>query len=129
MTISACPCLSGLPYAECCQPAHDGTAPSPTAERLMRSRYSAFALGKVRYLLESWHPSTRPLALELEDGRRWISLEILGRSRGGMLDDEGTVEFIARYSDEGVRGQQFENSEFRRENRRWFYVAPVLPAL
>lgn len=118
-----CPCLSGLSYDECCGPAHSGVTPSPTAERLMRSRYSAFALGLPAYLLSSWHPSTRPTSLELDDSVRWYRLDILGRTHGGMLDTTGTVEFIAYYRDGDDRGTQHENSLFRRENGHWFYVS------
>ena len=117
-----CPCQSGLPYAECCEPFHLGHSPAPTAERLMRSRYSAFAVGAVDYLLATWHPSTRPDELSLDPDVRWTSLEILGRTRGGMLDSVGTVEFRANYRSDGGRGSQHETSTFRRENRIWLYV-------
>jgi SEC-C motif domain protein len=119
-----CPCSSGLPYAECCGPLHDGAA-APTAERLMRSRYSAFALGEADYLLTSWHPSTRPESIDLNPDQQWLSLEIVGRTGGGMLDTEGTVEFRARYRFEGDRYEQVENSRFVRVDKRWVYLAPV----
>ena len=118
-----CACLSGLPYDECCGPAHSGVSPSPTAERLMRSRYCAFAMGLAPYLLESWHPSTRPADLELDDTLRWYRLDILDRTRGGMLDTTGTVEFIAYYRDGTERGTQHENSAFLKEKGRWLYVS------
>ena len=66
-----CPCGTGLPYDECCGPLHAGATPAATAEQLMRSRYSAFAVGDAAYLLATWHPSTRPPALELDPGVRW----------------------------------------------------------
>ena len=116
-----CPCLSGLPYPECCGPFHDGTA-APTAERLMRSRYSAYALGLVQYLLDTWHPRTRPTELLLDADIHWYRLDILARSRGGMLDTEGTVDFEAFYRSGAHRGSQHENSRFLRESGRWFYV-------
>jgi len=118
-----CACLSGLPYDECCGPAHSGVTPSPTAERLMRSRYCAFAMGLTSYLLESWHPSTRPADLELDDTLRWYRLDILDRTRGGMLDTTGTVEFIAYYRNGTERGTQHENSAFLKEKGRWLYVS------
>jgi SEC-C motif-containing protein len=118
----ACPCLSGLPYSECCEPLHTGAATAATAERLMRSRYSAFAVGDAAYLRTTWHPSTRPAKLELDTSQRWYRLEILARSRGGMLDSEGTVEFRANFRAEGAAGEQHETSRFVRENGRWFYV-------
>jgi SEC-C motif-containing protein len=88
----------------------------------MRSRYSAFVVGDVAYLLASWHPAERPASLELDSERRWLGLEILARERGGMLDRTGTVEFRARYSSHGVRGEQHEVSAFARDGRRWLYV-------
>ncbi|MDQ1580588.1 MAG: motif domain protein [Microbacteriaceae bacterium] len=117
-----CPCLSGETYDNCCGPFHRGEAAAPTAERLMRSRYSAFVVGDADYLLATWHPSTRPASLELDPGQRWFRLDILGRSEGGMLDTDGTVEFSARYRLDGIAGEQREVSRFVREDRRWFYL-------
>ncbi|MDJ0335021.1 YchJ family protein [Salinibacterium sp. G-O1] len=123
---SRCPCLSGLPFGECCGPAHSGHSPASTAERLMRSRFSAFAVGDVNYLLATWHPSTRPVELALDADIRWTRLDILGRSRGGMLDTEGTVEFIAHFRSESGSGSQHEISRFVRESGAWSYVAGVV---
>lgn len=91
----------------------------------MRSRFSAFAMGLRDYLLASWHPSTRPATLDLDEGLRWYRLDILGRTRGGMLDTTGTVEFVAYYRDGSERGSQRENSTFVKENGRWLYVSSV----
>ncbi|MFZ2176709.1 MAG: YchJ family metal-binding protein, partial [Rhodococcus sp. (in: high G+C Gram-positive bacteria)] len=55
-----CPCLLGEPYDDCCGRYHRGVTTAPTAERLMRSRFSAFAVLDAEYLLATWHPSTRP---------------------------------------------------------------------
>jgi SEC-C motif-containing protein len=116
-----CPCLGGLPYLECCGPFHRGAA-APTAERLMRSRYSAYAIGLADYLLDSWHPTTRPAAIELDDDVRWYRLDILARSGGGILDRDGTVEFEAHYRLNGTAGVQHELSRFLKEDGRWFYL-------
>lgn len=88
----------------------------------MRSRYSAFVVGNVDYLLATWHPIGRPSSLELDPDIRWLGLTIVGRTGGGMLEERGTVDFRARYSVDGVRGEQAENSLFVRENRAWLYV-------
>ena len=61
-----CPCLSGEQYADCCGRFHAGEAEAPTAEQLMRSRYSAFVVLDAGYLLRTWHPETRPASLELD---------------------------------------------------------------
>lgn len=117
-----CRCRSGLSYGECCEPLHAGSSPAPTAERLMRSRFSAFAVGDPGYLLTTWHPSTRPAELTLDATLRWTRLDILGRSRGGMLDDEGTVEFTAHFHSPDGPGSQRENSRFVRESGAWVYL-------
>lgn len=91
----------------------------------MRSRYSAFAVGNGDYLLHSWHPSTRPTELELNGDQQWLSLEIIGRTGGGLLDTDGTVEFRARYRFEGTKYEQVENSRFVRFEKRWVYLSPV----
>lgn len=127
--LSDCPCGSGAPYAACCGPLHQGRASglatAPTAERLMRSRYSAFAVGDVAYLMLSWHPSTRPATLELDAGLRWERLEILGTTGGREHDRHGTVAFAAHHRElaTGRPGRQVENSAFVREGGHWFYVA------
>ena len=61
-----CPCLSGEVFGACCGRFLSEAADAPTAEQLMRSRYSAFVVGDAAYLLATWHPSTRPAELELE---------------------------------------------------------------
>lgn len=122
----ACPCLSGEQYEQCCGVFHRGAAEAPTAEQLMRSRYSAFVLLDTAYLLRTWHPDTRPAALDLEPDMRWRRLDIIGTSRGGPLDSEGTVEFAAHYSYDGERGVQREKSRFLRVDRRWYYVDGVV---
>ena len=117
-----CPCLSGLPYDDCCGQFHSGAAVAPTAERLMRSRYSAYSKGLPDYLLATWHPSTRPAELVLDPRLRWYRLDIIDRSRGGMLDTEGTVEFRASFRIDAEAGSQHEVSSFVREGGQWFYV-------
>lgn len=121
MDISArCPCLSGLTYGECCGRAHAGE-PAATAEALMRSRFSAFALGDVDYLLHTWHPHTRPGTLELDADLRWYRLDIGAVSAGGPLDHAGEVEFTAYYRSPEGAGSQHEHSHFTREGGRWLY--------
>ncbi len=115
-----CPCLSGLSYDECCEHFHSG-ATALTPEALMRSRFSAFALGLPVYLLETWHASTRPASLELDGDIHWYRLDILSKSAGTPQDATGSVEFEAFYR--GTRtGSQRENSAFVRERGRWFYL-------
>jgi SEC-C motif domain protein len=120
-----CPCGSGEPAAACCGRLHSGQQRAATAEQLMRSRFSAFALGEEAYLLSSWHASTRPKRLRLDPGREWTHLEIVGRTGGGPFDTEGTVEFRAHHRAGGETGVLHENSRFVREGGAWLYVAAV----
>lgn len=118
----ACPCLSGEQYPACCGRFHRGDAEAPTAEQLMRARYSAFVVLDRDYLLRTWHPDTRPAALDLDPDIEWRRLDILATRNGGPLDREGSVEFAAYYRSDDERGVQRENSRFARIDRRWYYV-------
>ncbi|UGT57447.1 YchJ family protein [Nocardia asteroides] len=117
-----CPCRRGEPFDACCGPILAGAKPAPTAETLMRSRYTAYVVGDVDHLLRSWHPNTRPAALELDPAQRWLFLEIVGTQRGGPFDDNGTVEFIAHYKLDGVRDAMHELSTFVRVDGAWVYL-------
>ena len=120
----ACPCGLGEEYDSCCGRYHGGM-PAPTAEQLMRSRYSAFALGDADYLLRTWHPSARPRTLELDPTAQWTRLAVLETNGGGLLDTTGTVKFRAIYVLDGKRHVMDETSRFVREGKRWLYVGPV----
>ncbi|MCC3266765.1 YchJ family protein [Arthrobacter gengyunqii] len=117
-----CPCLSGETYAGCCGRYHSGAGNAPTAEALMRSRYSAFAVGDQPYLLRTWHPSTRPDRLELDGDLQWRRLDIVETSAGGPLDGQGVVRFRAHYRDGAARGIQEETSRFVRVDGVWLYL-------
>lgn len=118
-----CPCLSGLPYDECCGRLHRGETRAATAEQLMRSRFSAFAVGDADYLLRSWHPSTRPSSLDLDDSLRWYRLDIVRTVAGGPLDAWGEVVFIAHFRSPGGPDSLTEHSTFQRADGRWMYLA------
>lgn len=86
----------------------------------MRSRYSAYVLGLEEYLLNTWHPNTRPQALNLKQDRtQWLGLEV---KRFDLNDEQAIVEFIARYKINGKAGKMQETSRFKRIATRWFYV-------
>lgn len=122
--VHLCPCHSGILYKKCCQPYHDG-APAPTPTALMRSRYSAFALGKTDYIMATTHPNS-PHAhsdravwqAEIEafsQNTRFIGLKI-------MAADETTVTFFARLK-AGKEDVSFkEHSVFAQHDGRWTYV-------
>ncbi|MGO3678336.1 YchJ family protein [Leucobacter sp. UCMA 4100] len=133
--MTRCPCGSGSPYSSCCEPIHGGS-PAPTAERLMRSRYSAFTLGLVDYLRHSWHPDTVPADfgaddVRLEEGYRWVRLAVEQTEAGGPFDTEGYVTFTAIARGPEGRIAQRERSRFVRlpaaaagglTARRWVYL-------
>ena len=125
----SCPCGSGREFSLCCEPFLEGKEHAPTAERLMRSRYTAYVRQDVPYLLASWHPSTRPENLTLEESLSWHGLTVLA-AQGGPEEQEGVVEFVAAFAVQGQRQQLRERSRFLREEDRWLYVDGVeLPAV
>lgn len=124
---SPCPCGLSATYGECCGARHTGS-PAPTAESLMRSRYSAFVVGDEPYLLRTWHPDTRPARVGLDDRTRWLGLEVHGSTDGGSFHQEGTVEFTATYLERGNRGEVREHSRFVRHEGAWVYVGPLPPS-
>lgn len=122
-TKSSCPCGSGLKYSDCCGVFHTGLTAAPTAEALMRSRYSAYASKNEAYLLRTWDARTRPAALNLAaDTTRWLKLDILHTHLGGPPDTEGEVEFRAHYLAGSRRGSLHETSRFVRQQSAWIYL-------
>jgi SEC-C motif-containing protein len=120
---SACPCGHPAAYADCCARYHAGPLHlrAPTAEALMRSRYSAFVYELSDYLLATWHPSTRPASLQPnEPGLRWLGLQI--KAYHPLDDTHATVEFVARSKLGGRAHRLHETSRFVKEEGRWFYV-------
>jgi len=137
-----CPC-GGASYATCCAPFIDGAAPAPTAEQLMRSRYTAYARRDEAYLRATWHASTRPSEpiVDADEKLQWLGLEIKTalrlRQRHAELpqlqeehhaENQDSVEFVARYKVNGKAHRLHEISRFVREDGRWFYVDGSFPA-
>lgn len=121
------PCPCGLPrsYEDCCGRYTSGNIPAPTAEALMRSRYTAYTLAQEPYLLATWHPSTRPAALDLnaESPPKWLGLQV---KRHQQIDDNhAEVEFVARYKIGGRAWRLHEASRFVREEKQWHYLDGV----
>ncbi len=122
-----CPCTSGKTYERCCGPFIEGAQTPATAEQLMRSRFSAYALGKVGYLI-----ATRCEAKRSEENReelaryckavRCVGLKITAKQEGGPEDAEGIVTFHASLQANGRRSLHIETSTFAREEGKWVYV-------
>ncbi|MFS0867669.1 YchJ family protein [Microbacterium sp. 179-B 1A2 NHS] len=119
-----CPCGGGA-FGACCGPILAGDA-APTAERLMRSRYTAFAVGDAQHLRDTWFPATRPATVALDAATRWRRLEIVATG-GEPGADSATVRFRASWADERSRrgGVMEEDSRFVRRSGRWYYVDAV----
>ena len=119
--MSNCYCGNSIPFQDCCEPYIKGIANAPTAEKLMRSRYSAFATGAADYLVNTTHISKRRFhnkkdILAWSQANKWLKLEVLAST-------ENTVTFKAYYLDENLKAQvHYENSTFKLENGLWFYV-------
>ncbi|HED32725.1 MAG TPA: hypothetical protein ENJ08_00715 [Gammaproteobacteria bacterium] len=124
-----CLCGVGKSTETCCLPLINGQKDAETPAQLMRSRYSAYAMGNVSYLMQSWHASTRPQGIELDSRLAWTGLTLLGKHKmrdkawgNETAGKEAYVAFIARFVSEGVAGQMHERSRFVFEQGRWFYV-------
>jgi SEC-C motif domain protein len=131
-TNKRCPCGSTSSLDDCCGRFITGQAVPDTAEELMRSRYTAFATGAVDYIVETHHPETRG---ELDHDEveqysrsvRWLGLDVVDTQEGKAGDDQGWVEFFARYTQGGQEKLHHERSLFRRERGRWFFHSPHEP--
>ena len=121
-----CWCGSGKPARECCQPILNGEREAPTAQALMRSRYSAFVTENADYLRRSWHPATCPANIRIDPEQRWLGLKVISTSNGGAEDDDGEVTFVARYKIAGKGHRLEERSRFTRLGGRWVYVGRVV---
>ncbi len=117
-----CHCGSSRLFANCCGPLLTGSIPAATAEELMRSRYTANVVKDTAYLLKSWHPSTRPRAMDPRAIPIWKNLEILRTEQGRPGDHRGMVEFRALHEKNGELSMLHERSRFVFENGNWFYV-------
>jgi len=125
--MSKCSCGSDLEFSVCCEPIITGKAHAPTAEALMRSRYTAHAIGSYEYLGTSIHPDMRG-DLSVEEIKEWSEkiswpgLVTLAPKDGGENDITGEVEFVANYKLGGVPQEMHEHSFFRKEGDDWYYV-------
>lgn len=118
--MSGCPCASLLSYEQCCQPLHLGRA-AATPEGLMRSRYSAFVLKNAEYLLASWHKTTRPESLELDNNDQWCALQVLSTEQDAE-GKKGKVHFQATFKEDNAFYTLEENSNFVFEEGHWYYL-------
>lgn len=117
----SCPCGSGLTFAECCRQVHSNHTKATTAEALMRARYSAFAVGNIDFLYNTFHPTTRRFQhrdaiQQWAQENKWKQLNILKAT-------SSTVEFEAHYLDSALQVQiHHEKSTFKQQGDLWYYV-------
>ncbi|MDD4617044.1 MAG: YchJ family protein [Alphaproteobacteria bacterium] len=129
-----CPCASGKAFAECCGPYLSGTSDAPTAEALMRSRYSAFATENIDYLettlaMEKRKSFDREATANWARSSEWKGLRILAVRDGKETDKQGIVEFVADFCEKGQFYQHRETSRFERREEKWYYVEGARGAL
>ena len=131
-TITACPCGDGKPYAECCQPLHQGQ-PAATAGRLMRSRYSAYVLGLLDYLVQTTLPAQqaqldRQAMQQWSEESQWLGLQVTQEDLDSGNASRTQVSFIACWADpDGAQHQHLECSDFCRLGERWYFIDPNHP--
>jgi SEC-C motif-containing protein len=116
-----------MEYSDCCGAYHLSQRTVPTAEALMRSRYTAFVMGEIAYLVATTHPSARDAGLEAAyrstfESTQWIGLKVLQTFQGTASDKTGKVEFAATYLQAGQRAVHHEKSRFKRHAGRWYYL-------
>lgn len=121
-----CPCGSQRPLQDCCELAISGKQPASTAEALMRSRYTAYTLKQVDYLVQTTYPNpqkpaNRSAIQSWIEGAQWHCLKVL-RSQEGATGQEGQVEFVVFYAEQGQKKQHRELSTFKKEGGRWYYT-------
>lgn len=127
-----CPCESGQTYSECCEPIHTGALEAPTAEALMRARYSAILQNNMDFISDSHDPRTRydfdlKATREWAEQTQWLGLEILETEAGGEEDQRGWVEFKAYFQGKEGKEAHHELSEFNRRKGKWYFSKAKAP--
>jgi SEC-C motif-containing protein len=134
VSVKNCPCDSGLAYGECCEPYIKGVKNPPTAEALMRSRYTAYVEHAIDYIVETCTQDEKD-KIDIKQTRawseksKWLGLKVLSSEKGGPDDTEGNVEFKALYEMDGLRDTHHEKAKFSKKDGRWLYeegnVVPI----
>ena len=122
-----CPCGSGREYSSCCEQYIGGRVKAPTAEALMRSRYSAYVEHAIDYIINTCvHRDKENIDYKSKrdwsEKSTWLGLKIISVEKGGVSDNEGTVEFEAVYERDGLKDTHHETAIFKKENDEWLYV-------
>jgi len=128
-----CPCGSSQTFQSCCEPYLSGSAEPPTAEALMRSRYTAYVKTNIDYIRDTYDPKLRHefddvSARKWSKESKWLGLKILSTEAGRESDVNGKIEFIAKYSVDGSAQEYHEIAEFRKD-KKWYFVDGVIPKI
>ena len=131
MSALSCPCGSSLSLAECCGRYHAGAAPE-TAEALMRSRYSAYVLGLIDYLVTTTLPAQqavleREAMVQWSAQSQWLGLSVEAHQPLGGDPEHARVTFVARWRDATGEHAHRERSAFVRRDGRWYFIDPTVP--
>lgn len=123
----SCPCGSGLQFENCCEPYLLERKAEPTAEALMRARYTAYALCAIDYLYKTSGPKIRRQfdaegSKKWSESSEWTGIDIIAKEGGGEDDETGTVEFVAHYSAKKLDFNHHEVAQFRRIDGKWRFI-------
>jgi SEC-C motif-containing protein len=125
--MAACYCGTGKEFSQCCEPYLKGDAKAPTAEALMRARYSAFATQNVEFVKKTVLPEKRgefddKSTHEWSEKSLWLGFEVKSVTGGTAQDTDGKVEFIATYKVNDAEQKHHELAEFVKKGGRWYFV-------
>src|ERR1700733_9591341 len=125
--INACPCGTGKEFAACCEPYIAGKAAAPTAEALMRARYTAYATGRIDFIEKSHAPETRAdfdrkASEKWSKESKWHGLQVVFTKGGTEKDQDGIVNFIAHFETGGQHYEHREIATFRKEGSNWLFL-------
>ncbi|MCG7934643.1 MAG: YchJ family protein [Candidatus Thiodiazotropha taylori] len=131
--MAECYCGSGVDFDACCGPILEGKAEAETAEALMRARYCAFVVNNPEFLHQSLHPDHRHdhdvnATRRWAENSEWLKLEVVDSSAGSVDDEQGSVEFIATYKEQGMIRPHHEISRFIKQDGNWYFVDGELVA-
>ena len=123
--MTLCPCGSQRDYAVCCESFIQGVKAAPTAEALMRSRYTAYVMHAIDYIMETCLNEGERIDFkqtkDWSEKSTWLGLKIISVDRGGIADNEGTVEFEAHYERDRLKDVHHEKARFIKKNEKWLY--------
>lgn len=120
--MSTCPCGQDRPLEACCGPFLEGQALPDTAEKLMRSRFTAYSTGNIDYICDTEESPNRDTIENWAKSTSFKRLRVLGSEKGGPEDETGTVTFEADFETDGQNGTHRETSQFHRTEGRWVFV-------